>query len=110
MAASWITYYEFSRSGADATMSKPLASSSGEPTASARSTRPCTRMRRPRERSWKGGISPRGDPIIYLMNDYRRGLWNGSLGRIDRVMSSAGVRARACSLDGAEHELLEEDF
>jgi exodeoxyribonuclease V alpha subunit len=51
-----------------------------------------------------------GDPIIYLVNDYRRGLWNGSLGRIDRVMSSAGVRAMACSLDGAEHELLEEDF
>ena len=25
-------------------------------------------------------------------------------------MSSAGVRAMACSLDGAEHELLEEDF
>jgi exodeoxyribonuclease V alpha subunit len=51
-----------------------------------------------------------GDPIIYLVNDYRRGLWNGSLGRIDRVMSSAGVRAMACCLDGAEHELLEEDF
>ena len=51
-----------------------------------------------------------GDPIIYLVNDYRRGLWNGSLGRIDRVMSSAGARAMACSLDGAEHELLEEDF
>ena len=51
-----------------------------------------------------------GDPIIYLVNDNRRGLWNGSLGRIDRVMSSAGVRAMACSLDGVEHELLEEDF
>jgi exodeoxyribonuclease V alpha subunit len=51
-----------------------------------------------------------GEPIIYLTNDYQRGLWNGSLGRIDRVMISAGKRALACSLDGAEHELLEEDF
>ena len=51
-----------------------------------------------------------GDPIIYLVNDYRRGLWNGSLGRIDRVISTAGARAMACSLDGAEHDLLEEDF
>ena len=33
-----------------------------------------------------------GDPIIYLVNDYRRGLWNGSLGRIDRVDEFAGVR------------------
>ena len=51
-----------------------------------------------------------GEPIIYLMNNYQKGLWNGSLGRIDRVMVSAGRRALACTLDGAEHELLEEDF
>jgi exodeoxyribonuclease V alpha subunit len=51
-----------------------------------------------------------GEPIIYLVNDYQRGLWNGSLGRIDRVTSSAGKRSLVCSLDGVEHELLEEDF
>jgi exodeoxyribonuclease V alpha subunit len=51
-----------------------------------------------------------GEPIIYLVNDYRRGLWNGSLGRIDHVMSSTGRRSLVCSLDGAEHELREEDF
>jgi exodeoxyribonuclease V alpha subunit len=51
-----------------------------------------------------------GEPIVYLVNDYRKGLWNGSLGRIDHVMSTAGKRAMACSLDGVEHELLEEDF
>ena len=51
-----------------------------------------------------------GEPIVYLVNDYRRGLWNGSLGRIDRVMSSAGRRSLVCSLDGAEHEIPEEDF
>jgi exodeoxyribonuclease V alpha subunit len=50
------------------------------------------------------------EPIIYLVNDYGKGLWNGSLGRINRVMSSASRRAMACSLDGVEHELLEEDF
>ena len=51
-----------------------------------------------------------GEPIIYLVNDYRRGLWNGSLGRIDHVLRSTGRRSLVCSLDGAEHELLEEDF
>jgi exodeoxyribonuclease V alpha subunit len=51
-----------------------------------------------------------GEPIIYLVNDYRRGLWNGSLGRIDRVMNSTGRPSLVCSLDGAEHELPEEDF
>ena len=51
-----------------------------------------------------------GEPIIYLVNDYWRGLWNGSLGRIDHVMSSTGRRSLVCSLDGAKHELPEEDF
>jgi exodeoxyribonuclease V alpha subunit len=51
-----------------------------------------------------------GEPIVYLVNDYEKGLWNGSLGRIDHVVSTAGKRAMACSLDGVEHELLEEDF
>jgi exodeoxyribonuclease V alpha subunit len=51
-----------------------------------------------------------GEPIIYLTNDYQKGLWNGSLGRIDRVMVSAGRRALSCSLDGTEHVLVEEDF
>ena len=51
-----------------------------------------------------------GEPIVYLVNDYEKGLWNGSLGRIDHVVSTAGKRAMACSLDGMEHELLEEDF
>jgi len=41
-----------------------------------------------------------GEPIIYLTNDYQKGLWNGSLGRIDRVTVSAGRRALSCSLDG----------
>ena len=51
-----------------------------------------------------------GEPIVYLVNDYEKGLWNGSLGRIDHVVSTAGKRAMACSLDGVEHELLEQDF
>jgi exodeoxyribonuclease V alpha subunit len=51
-----------------------------------------------------------GDPIIYLVNDYRRELWNGSLGRIESVLNSDGRRALLCSLDGARHEILEEDF
>lgn len=51
-----------------------------------------------------------GEPIICLTNDYQKGLWNGSLGRIDRVVVSAGRRALACCLDGTEHVLVEEDF
>ena len=50
------------------------------------------------------------DPIIYLMNDYRKELWNGSLGRIEKVLNSNGRQAIMCSLDGAWHEISEEDF
>jgi exodeoxyribonuclease V alpha subunit len=51
-----------------------------------------------------------GDPIIYLVNDYRKELWNGSLGRIERVLKSNGRQAVLCTLDGARHEISEEDF
>ncbi len=51
-----------------------------------------------------------GDPIIYLVNDYRKELWNGSLGKIDSILNSNGRRALLCSLDGARHEISEEDF
>jgi exodeoxyribonuclease V alpha subunit len=53
--------------------------------------------------------SRRGKADHLSTNDYQKGLWNGSLGRVDRVMVSAG-RALACSLDGTEHVLVEEDF
>jgi exodeoxyribonuclease V alpha subunit len=51
-----------------------------------------------------------GDPIIYLVNDYQKELWNGSLGRIERVLSSNGRRSLRCSLDGVQQEIPEEDF
>jgi exodeoxyribonuclease V alpha subunit len=51
-----------------------------------------------------------GDPIIYLVNDYEKGLWNGSLGRIDGVLNSNGRQTVLCSLDGVRHEITEEDF
>ena len=47
---------------------------------------------------------------LSLANDYRRELWNGSLGRIESVLNSDGRRALLCSLDGARHEILEEVF
>jgi exodeoxyribonuclease V alpha subunit len=51
-----------------------------------------------------------GDPIIYLENDYQKELWNGSLGTIESVVTSNGKRVLVCSLDGARHEIPEEDF
>lgn len=45
-----------------------------------------------------------------LENDYQKELWNGSLGRIESVPSSNGKRALLCSLDGARHEIPEEEF
>ena len=62
--------------------------------------RPCTRKRPPRKKL-EGWEFAEGDPIIYLVNDYQKELWNGSLGRIDGVLSSAGGRSLVCSLDGA---------
>jgi exodeoxyribonuclease V alpha subunit len=50
------------------------------------------------------------DPIIYLVNDYRNELWNGSLGRIESILSSNGRHTLLCSVDGARHEISEEDF
>jgi len=44
------------------------------------------------------------------VNDYRKELWNGSLGRIESILSSNGRRALLCSLDGAQHEIPETDF
>jgi exodeoxyribonuclease V alpha subunit len=58
----------------------------------------------------EGWAFAEGDPIIYLVNDYRKELWNGSLGRIERILGSNGRRALLCSLDGARHEISEEDF
>jgi len=51
-----------------------------------------------------------GDPIIYLVNDYQKELWNGSLGRIESVLNSNGRQTMLCSLDGARHEISDEDF
>ena len=46
-----------------------------------------------------------GDPIIYLVNDYQKELWNGSLGRIECILSSNGRRSLLCCLDGARKEI-----
>lgn len=51
-----------------------------------------------------------GDPIIYLRNDYQKELWNGSLGRIEKIVDSNGRRSLLCSLDGAPHEIPDEEF
>jgi exodeoxyribonuclease V alpha subunit len=45
-----------------------------------------------------------------LENDYRKELWNGSVGIIESVLSSNGKRALLCSLDGTRHEIPEEEF
>jgi exodeoxyribonuclease V alpha subunit len=50
-----------------------------------------------------------GDPIIYLMNDYQKELWNGSLGRIETVLMSDGGRSMLCLLDGAPREIPESE-
>lgn len=56
------------------------------------------------------GPIPPGDPIIYLVNDYQKELWNGSLGTIESVLNSNGRRSLLCCLDGLRQEIPEEDF
>jgi len=51
-----------------------------------------------------------GEPIIYLANDYQKELWNGSLGRIEKIVGSNGRQSLLCRLDGVGHEVPEEDF
>ena len=58
----------------------------------------------------EGWAFTEGDPIIYLMNDYQKELWNGSLGRIESILSSNGRRSLLCCLDGARREIPEADF
>jgi hypothetical protein len=58
----------------------------------------------------EGWAFAEGDPIIYLMNDYQKELWNGSLGRIESILSSNGRRSLVCCLDGERQEIPEEDF
>ena len=58
----------------------------------------------------EGWAFAEGDPIIYLMNDYQKELWNGSLGRIESILSSNGRRSLLCCLDGARREIPEGDF
>ena len=72
--------------------------------------RHCIRWRAPQNRSWKDGGFAEGDPIIYLVNDYQKELWNGSLGRIESILSLNGKRSLLCCLDGARKEIPEEDF
>ncbi len=57
----------------------------------------------------EGWAFAEGDPIIYLMNDYQQELWNGSLGRIESILSSNGRRSLLCCLDGTRREIPEED-
>lgn len=49
-----------------------------------------------------------GDPIVYLRNDYDRGLMNGSLGTIVKVLSVED--ALITDFDGEEHILEASDF
>ena len=58
----------------------------------------------------EGWAFAEGDPIIYLVNDYRKELWNGSLGKIESILNSNGRRALLCCLDGTQHNIPEEDF
>lgn len=58
-----------------------------------------------------------GDPVIYLVNDYHKELWNGSLGRVLAVERRAGngetgrgSQVMTCAFDGEIHELQEIDF
>ena len=52
-----------------------------------------------------------GDPIIYLVNDYNKRLWNGSLGRIESIVTGEnGKPALLRRLEEAKHEIREDDF
>lgn len=58
-----------------------------------------------------------GDPIIYLVNDYKNELWNGSLGRVvdvqDNPANSGGNRLAQtliCDFEGTRREVTEEHF
>jgi exodeoxyribonuclease V alpha subunit len=49
-----------------------------------------------------------GDPIVFLRNDYERGLMNGSLGTVIKVLSAEG--ALVADFEGDQHILTGEDL
>lgn len=49
-----------------------------------------------------------GDPIVFLRNDYERGLMNGSLGTIVKVLSGEG--SLVTNFEGEQHILTAEDL
>ena len=56
-----------------------------------------------------------GEPVIYLANDYRKQLWNGSLGKIEAVRGDGSasnyiVSSLSCSFEGSRHEIARENF
>lgn len=47
-----------------------------------------------------------GDPVIYTQNDYKRELWNGSLGRVEEIIDTSETKALRCIFDGGNsHEI-----
>ncbi|KAA0680339.1 AAA family ATPase [Roseomonas genomospecies 6] len=62
----------------------------------------------PDMKGYLGQRFSRGEPVIHLRNNYKRDLWNGSLGRITMVgEASGGVKAL---FDGQEHTFLKDDL
>ena len=52
-----------------------------------------------------------GEPLIFLENDYKRGLWNGSLGLLTSIgQTPEGVDVLNCTFEGEAHELTETDL
>jgi exodeoxyribonuclease V alpha subunit len=61
----------------------------------------------------EGSDLAEGDPVIYLVNDYKKGLWNGSLGKIKAIPDAEdgkAVQSILCMFDGIEHRVPAEDF
>ena len=52
-----------------------------------------------------------GEPLIFLENDYKRGLWNGSLGTLASIgQTSEGIDILNSTFEGQAHELSETDL
>ncbi len=55
-----------------------------------------------------GDLFSPGEPVLHLTNDYRRGLFNGSLGTVREINSTKGNLV--ATFDGEEHAFISEEL
>lgn len=47
-----------------------------------------------------------GDPVMYTQNDYKKELWNGSLGTVEEIIDTTETKGLRCVFDGGNEHVI----